>query len=166
MSSCDGFTRRSVVLALGGLAMAGCGFRPLYEKGGGGDLVGRVKLQEASDRESYAFRERMRRRIGDGGDGAEFGLGYRIVIEEQAVAINPAADVTRYRLKARAEWRLVRLADGTAAGEGEVSTVGAYDATAGVYATRAAQRKEREEIATELAELVAARILIAAPAGS
>lgn len=165
MSSSETITRRSLLLALGGLTAA-CGFRPLYEKGGGGDLVGRVSLQEATDAESYAFRERLRRRIGDGGDGAPYGLAFRLDLEEQSVAINPAADVTRYRVKAQAEWKLVRLADGDVIGEGTVKTVGAYDATAGVYATRAAQKAEREEIAAELAELVSARVLAAAPEGA
>lgn len=165
MSSSEAITRRGALAAIG-LALAGCGFKPLYATGGGGDLVGEVALQDASDPETYAFRERMRRRLGDGGAGATYGLSYEVTLEEQPVAINPAADVTRYRVKAQAEWRLVRLADGFVVSEGDVRTIGAYDATAGVFATRAAQREEREEVATELAELVSARILAAGPAGS
>lgn len=158
--------RRTVLAGLVGLAaLSACGFRPLYGEGSG-DLVGKVSLQEAHDPESYAFRERMRRRVGHAADGATLGLGYRIAMEETPVAINPASDVTRYQVAAQAEWRLVDLANGSAVSEGVVKTNGAYDATAGAFATRSSQKSERERLATELAELVATRLLAGAAEGS
>lgn len=156
------FERRTVLIGLTGL-VAGCGFRPVYGENGGADaLVGAVQLQEAVDPESFAFRERMRRRIGHAEDGAAFRLVYQLEIEEDPVAINQAADVTRYQVTAIANWRLVRLNDGTLESEGTVKTNGAYDATAAPFATRSAQRSEREQLATELAELTATRLLAAA----
>lgn len=157
--------RRSVLIGLAGLSLSACGFRPLYGEGSG-SLVGRVSVQEAHDPESYAFRERMRRRIGHTADGAALGLGYLIEMEETPVAINPASDVTRYQVVARAEWRLIDLASGALVSEGSVKTNGAYDATAGTFATRSAQKGERERLATELAELVATRLLAEAAEGS
>lgn len=157
MSSPD----RRAVLALGGavLLAGGCGFRPLY--GEAGDVYGKIALQEANDPDSYAFRERLRRRVGDAGEGAELGLSYRIVMEEDGVAVTPDSDVTRYQIAATATWRLTRLSTGEPVQSGEVTTRGAYDATSAPYATRAAQRAEREELSTELAELVAVRVLAA-----
>ena len=152
------FERRAFLIGLVGLSAA-CGFRPVYGDGGGGDLVGAVRLQEAVDPESFAFRERMRRRIGHADDGGAFALSYQLELTEEPVAINPASDVTRYRVTAKAKWRLVRQSDGTLAGEGEVKTTGAYDATAAPYATRTARQSERRQLATELAELTATRLL-------
>jgi LPS-assembly lipoprotein len=163
MSSCN---RRAVISAalLGAAALvAGCGFKPVYGERTEG-LTGAIAVQEAFDPETYAFRERMRRRVGHADDGARFGLSYRLDMEEEAVAINTASDVTRYQIEATAGWRLVRLADGEVVSEGSVRTNGGYDATAAPFATRAAQSAEREELAKELAELVSTRILAFADA--
>lgn len=151
------FDRRALLLS-GAFALASCGFTPLYGERAEG-LTQRIALQEAVDPETFAFRERMRRRVGHADDGAIFGLSYRLQMEETAVAIDTASDVTRYRVAATADWRLARLSDGIAIGEGVVRTNGGYDATAAPFATRAAQKAEREELAQELAELVATRIL-------
>lgn len=158
MSSSD---RRAVLAGLALTFVAGCGFRPVYGDGGAGDLVGTVRLQEAFDPESYAFRERMRRRIGHAEDNAAFALAFRLEMTEEPVAINPASDVLRYQVAAVADWRLVRLVDGVPVSEGSVRTSGGYDATAAPFATRAAQKNEREQLATELAELTSARLLAA-----
>ncbi|MEL7465593.1 MAG: LPS assembly lipoprotein LptE [Pseudomonadota bacterium] len=151
------FNRRALLVG-GASALASCGFTPLHGERTD-DLAQRISLQEAFDPETFAFRERMRRRVGHADDGAVYGLSYRLEMEETAVAIDTASDVTRFRVTATADWRLTRLSDGTAVGDGEVRTNGGYDATAAPFATRAAQKAEREELAQELAELVATRIL-------
>jgi hypothetical protein len=151
---------------LGGIlaALSSCGFRPLYgESNAGADaLVGNIELQEATDPESFAYRERLRRRVGDAGTGATYHLQWLLRYEETGVAITRTSDVTRLQVTATAQYRLISLADGKPLQEGDVKTVGAYDATAEAYATRAAQRDERQQLAEELAELTVTRILAAA----
>lgn len=155
------FSRRAALraglIASAGL-IAGCGFKPVHGERAA-SLSGAIALQEAVDPESYAFRERMRRRVGHAENGPIYGLSYRLDMEEEATAINTASDVTRYQVEATADWRLVRLADGSVVSEGSVRTNGGYDATAAPFATRSAQKAEREELAQELAELVSTRLL-------
>lgn len=158
------FSRRAFGLALVG-GLGACGFSPLY--GGGEAGLASVSIQEAVDPETYAFRERMRRRIGhQAGDSADFSIVYAIDMVETPVAINPASDVTRYQLDGTVRWRLTPSVDGRSALEGEVRTVGGYDATGAPFAARAAQRDERARLAEELAELTATRILAALRRGS
>lgn len=152
------------------LGAGACGFRPLYREGGGAEeLLGSVSLQEAASPEDFAYRERLRRRFGLTGGGADGGgaarrLVWRLTFEETGVAITRSSDITRYQVTARAEYRLLRsdAADYVVIEEGEVKAIGAYDATASVFAARTARRDERARLSTELAELTATRLLATA----
>lgn len=158
------FERRGALLLLAG-ALAGCGFRPLYgEAGGARALLGEVVLQEAATPEDFAYRERLRRRFGlEGADadasGANWRLSWVLRFEDTGVAVTPDADTTRYRLIGAATYRLESSDGSTPPLEGEVTTIGAYDATASTYATRAAAQAERRDLSVELAELTATRLL-------
>lgn len=164
MSWCD---RRGALLLAAG-ALAGCGFRSLYgDSSGARDVLGAVLLQEAANPEEFTYRERLRRRLGleDGGSGvagASRRLSWSLDFESTGVAVMPNADTTRYRLIASAAYRLESSDGSTPSIEGEVKTIGAYDATASTFATRAAAEAERRDLSIELAELTATRLLAAA----
>ena len=151
--------RRSfLALGLGGLASA-CGFEPMQGQGSKArSVTGRIFLPEAKDPDSFAFRERMRRRIGDGSQGAEYWLDSRIAMDETGIAITQASDVTRYRLSGQAEWSLVDIATGNVVLSDTVTAFTGYDATASAYAARSAEKAARSRLAVELAELTAARL--------
>ncbi|MEM7524897.1 MAG: LPS assembly lipoprotein LptE [Pseudomonadota bacterium] len=159
--------RRAIAALLGGAALSACGFKPLHRKGGGAAaLSGAVRLQEAFDPETYAYRERLRRRFGNAASDAPYSLTYELVMEETGVAITQASDVTRFQIAAEARYRLITLADGVVVAEGAVRSAGAYDATAEPFASLSAQRAEREEIAADLAERTVSRLLAEAEAGA
>lgn len=154
--------RRAALALLGVGALFGCGFRPLHGAGGGAaGLRGAVILAEATDPETYAFRERLRRRFGDAGAGAAYRLDYELRMEETGVAITGASDITRHQVAGVARWRLSPLEAGAAPLEGQVRAAGAYDAGSAPFATLSAQRSERRQMATELAERTATRIFAA-----
>lgn len=144
--------------------LGGCGFRPLYGEGNAGAaaIVDATALQEANDPETYAFRERVRRRLGDAGAGGQFLLQWALEYEEAGVAITRTSDVTRFQVTGIAQYRLIEQTTGKPVQEGSVKTTGAYDATAAAFATRAARRDEKQRIAEELAELAVTRLLAAA----
>ena len=119
---------------------------------------------EASTPETFAFRERMRRRIGHQNDGARYSLAFDLRFEERGVAVTPASDITRYQVTGFSKYRLLDEQSGDVV-EGEIIARGAYDSTAAAFATLAAQRDERERIAIELAERTATRLFAAAKAG-
>lgn len=155
-------SRRFLLAGLAGGALSACGFRPMLAEGGVADgLQGAVVLAEAVDPESFAYRERLRRRFGDAGAGARYRLDYRLILEEQGVAIAPDSDVTRFQIAASAEWRLTPLTGDRKPVEGRVRAAGAYDAASEPFATLSAQRSEREQLATELAERTATRVVVA-----
>ncbi len=151
--------RRSfLALGLGSLASA-CGFEPMQvQESKARSASGRIFLPEAKDPDSFAFRERMHRRIGDGSQGAEYRLDSRIAMDETGIAITQASDVTRYRLSGQAEWSLVEIATGNVVLSDTVAAFTGYDATASAYAAKSAEKAARSRLAVELAELTAARL--------
>lgn len=164
MSWCD---RRGALLLVAG-ALAGCGFRPLYGDGGGARaLLGAVMLQEAVSPEDFAYRERLRRRLGlegagSGAAGASRQLNWTLEFKSTGVAVTSDADTTRYRLIASAAYRLDSSDGSTPPIEDKVKVIGGYDATASPFATRTAAEAERRDLSVELAELTATRLLAAA----
>lgn len=158
MSLCD---RRFILTGAAAVLAAGCGFQPMHGAGGpAAGLYGRIALAEAVDPVSFAYRERMRRLLGDGASAA-WRLESRIEIRETGVAVTPASDITRYRLAGLARYRLIALADGRVALEGEIPAETRFDATSGPYATRRARDDAERRLARTLAERAAARILAA-----
>lgn len=157
-------SRRAALSLVAAAAAAGCGFSPVHGESDGPTPFGPVSLREADGPEDYAFRERMRRRVGHAPEGAR--LDFALRFTPQGVAITPQADITRFRLRGEADFRLTG-ADGAVLAQGSVAATGGYDSGAGAFAVRAAERRERERLAAELAELVSARLLTgAARAGS
>lgn len=150
-------SRRSVLLA--GLFAAGCGFRPLYGPGGGGDdLAGQVSLEGVSGRLGYAFRDRLRRRLGEPGPDPRYVLDVAISTAQEGLLISRTDDVTRFDVEGIARFTLRRRADGVAVSEGVARSVSAYSTLASPYATRIAERDAERRVAEDLAERVFARI--------
>lgn len=154
--------RNFLIFAASGLA--GCGFKPLYSQDGDKNaLLGGVALQEAVTPEDYAFRERLRRRFdqqGAGNSADRWQLSWRLIFEEKGVAITRDDEITRHQLSASVEYQLVPLSkDAQDPIKGITRTSGGYDATAEAYATYIARRREYEQLAVELAELTATRLL-------
>ncbi|MFN3613019.1 MAG: LPS assembly lipoprotein LptE [Rubrimonas sp.] len=146
-------------LLLGATAVAGCGFRPLH--GAGTGLRGRVTLDGPQGRNGFAFREQMRRNLGDPAPDAPYRLITTLSYEEEGVAISRRDDITRYDVTATAQYRLVRAADGVEIDAGAVRAVSAYSTTAAPYATRIAERDTETRLAANLADRVHARISVA-----
>lgn len=152
--------RRGFLLGGAALLAAGCGFQPMLREGGpAAALFGKVALPDAVDPPSFAFRERMRRRLGDADGGARYRLESALDIVEEGVAVTQASDITRFSVSGRVRWALVDKGDDSIAASGVTTAETRYDATAGAFATRAARLDAERRLAIELAERVAARLL-------
>ena len=151
MSSCS----RRAFLAFGALAgLSACGFKPVYRKGAAPEgLRGMILLPEAVDPVSFAYRERIRRRFGDGGDNARYILENKTEYEETGIAITQASDVTRYRLTGETAWRLVDRESGDVVLEDVASAFTGFDGTSSAFSAREARKAAETRLATELAEL-------------
>jgi LPS-assembly lipoprotein len=151
--------RRSALSGALALALAGCGFRPLYGTGGGGAaLQGGVALDGLSGRVGYHFRQAMRGRVGDAGAEPAWTLSVAIDLDEEGLAITPDDDITRISLTGTARWTLRDRAAGGEALAGVVRSTSAYNTTGTPFATRVAAEDAERRVAADLAERVFAQI--------
>lgn len=101
---------RRALLALPALALAGCGFRPMYGRGPGGTAIAQgletVRVGVIPERNGQLMRRRLQERMGTGGALPRYdlrvGLGYGI--EQQGFERDGTP--SRVRVTATANWFL------------------------------------------------------------
>lgn len=156
MSSCS---RRHFLVFGAAAGLSACGFQPVYRKDAAPQaLRGAILLPEAVDPVSFAYRERIRRRFGDAGDGARYVLENETRLSETGIAITQASDVTRYRVTGETAWRLVDRESGEVVLADTSSAFTGFDATSSAFSAREARNAAEARLAAELAELTISAI--------
>ncbi|MCC6007695.1 MAG: hypothetical protein JJU40_08450 [Rhodobacteraceae bacterium] len=167
MSWPDRLPRRVFLAALAGVALAGCGFQPLYAPGGGAHaLRGSVALDLPETRLGFETGEALEARLGMAGSGAPLTLAVVPQIAPEALELTASTMISRIRLEGSASFALRRPGEETPLLEGVVRASTAYSATASTLGTRAAERDARARLARLLAERIADRLELAAGSGA
>ena len=136
--------RRAVLIAAGALALAGCGFTPVYAPGGGaGRLQGQIALPAAETRDEFELRRRLEERLG-------------------AAAAGRDGRTTRFQLVGRADYTLSDAATGDELASGRVDGFTGYSTTGSTVATDAARRDAETRLMVLLADGIVDRLLLAA----
>ena len=150
--------RRGFLLGTLAVALAGCGFAPVYGPGGaGGRLLGRVAVDEPADDNSYYLVRRLEERLGRGAD-PRFGLSLALDVKDERVAVTANNTTTRYNVIGKATYALRDLGDGKVLLSGNVDSFTGYSATGTTVATRAAERDAYERLMTILADQIVTRL--------
>ncbi len=155
--------RAAATSAAAAALAGGCAFEPLHGGAqGAGAWRGSVLVEDIEGREGYAFRQALRRRIGDAGSETRYSLSVALAFEERGLAITQRNDVTRFDVVGRADFALKRRAeDGRTVRAGVARSASAYNTLATPYATRIAAQDARRRVAEDLAERVYAEISVA-----
>ena len=149
------------VALLGTLALAACGFQPVYGPDGAGTrLQGRVRVADPQTADDYAFLRRLTERLGPE-QAVRYDLGYRLQIATVAQAITEDEVTTRYSLNGTADFALTGPG-GAVITQGRVSSFTSYSTTGTTISTLAAEGDARERLALMLADQVVTRLLAAA----
>ncbi|WP_101067256.1 LPS assembly lipoprotein LptE [Roseovarius salinarum] len=160
------FDRRRFLLAAvpaGALALAGCGFTPVYgPQGGGRAIQGAVRVDAPEGREGYLLTRTLEERLGRGGK-SRYGLSHAVETRERGAAIATGNVTTRYTLLGEATYALRDLDDGRVLLSGKVDSFTSYSASGSTVATTAAREDARERLMTILADQIVDRLLLAAP---
>jgi LPS-assembly lipoprotein len=160
------WSRRGVLSALAAGALAACGFTPAYGPGGpAAALAGRVTVQAPVTGPEYILVARLEQRLGRAGDAAPLALGYTFTTGQEAVAITPAAEITRYNVTGTLDWRLTDTATGAVTASGQVRSFTSYSATGSTIATLAAREDATERLVTILADRTADEVVLKTAAG-
>ena len=155
------WSRRGVLLAA--LALAACGFAPVYGPGGTGTrLQDKVRTADPRTPDDFAFAGRIAERLGP--DGTRYELDWRLRIAVVPQAITPNEITTRYSLNGTASYVLTEIASGRTVARGPVSSFTSYSTTGTTIATLAAEQDAHKRLARLLADQVVTRLLALDPA--
>jgi len=145
-----------------GLALAGCGLRPLYQGGARGPVaqsLQRVQVAPIPGRAGWLMRTALQDRLGSGGE-----TRYRLEVELddriEAFGIRPDDSVTRERRTLRARYRLVALDRGTVVLDATAGSDAGIDVVSSEYATVAAEQTALERLAQEVADQIVSRLAL------
>jgi LPS-assembly lipoprotein len=157
------WSRRGVLLG-GTLALAACGFSPVYAPGGAGSkLFGQIRAADPKTPDEFTFAGRIAERLGPDRD-ARFALAYKLRVAVVAQAITKDEVTTRYSLNGTANFVLTDSASGAEVTRGQVSTFTSYSTTGTTIATMAAEQDAHDRLARMLADQVVTRLLAVDPA--
>lgn len=150
------FSRRAILLAP--LALAACGFRPIYGRGSAAEaLHGKIALGPVDDRLSFEFHEQLENRLGRA-VAPVFQLEVTLDVQSKGLAITQDNAITRYNLTGIANVTLTRIETDELVLQDRLRAFTAYSATANAYATFISERDAKRRLAVALADQIATRI--------
>lgn len=153
------FNRRSVLMLP--LALAACGFTPVYGPGGTGTkLQNQVLVAAPQDRNSYLLVRRIEERIGRS-DVPQYNLSLTLETREEGLGIDPDGNIDRYNLIGIAGYVLTDATSGAQVTSGTVNSFTGYSATGSTVETLASERDARERLMVILGDQIVSRLLAA-----
>lgn len=150
------FSRRAILLSP--LALAACGFTPIYGRGSAAEaLHGKIALGPVDSRLTFEFNEQLENRLGRA-EAPIFQLDVTLSVSSKGLAITQDNAITRYNLTAEASFTLTRITDDMVVLQDRLRAFTAYSATASAYATHVSERDANRRLAVSLADQIATRI--------
>ncbi|MCF6219771.1 MAG: LPS assembly lipoprotein LptE [Robiginitomaculum sp.] len=152
--------RTGLILATA-LTLTACGFKPMHAPtafGGTGVSMKNIRVEmQANDKINFLLAQALRDRMGDN-RATPYIL--RITPESRRKSLGIGADdvASRYDLVMDAEFELVDAKTGDIVYRSEVRAISTYGAPRDPYGTVAAQANAEEQVASEAADRIIARL--------
>jgi LPS-assembly lipoprotein len=139
------------------LALAACGFHPLYGKFGNSsaDSTFRsVYIEPIPERVGYELRSKLLDLFNapNAPAGASYRLKIELKAEEKGLAVQQNAAVTRYTYHLTARFQLVAARSGDVLKKGVVRSLTSYNVVQSPYATVVADKDAQDRAAQDVAE--------------
>lgn len=152
-------SRRAVILTL---ALAGCGFTPVYGPGGvAEELSGKIDVDPPIDATGFAFVRELERQVGIA-DAPLYRLSAELRINEDKLGVTTDQEITRYHLIGRTTYSLIDIQTQKAVTTGSAETFTSYSATGTTVSTRGARTDARDRLMIALADQVVGQLLATA----
>ncbi|MHA6262958.1 LPS assembly lipoprotein LptE [Arenibacterium sp. CAU 1754] len=150
------FNRRTLLMMP--LALAACGFTPVYGPGGTASaLRGRVAIDAPDTQASYLLVRNLEERLGRSASPA-YRLAVKPTLTQQGQAVTAAGEITRFSIVGKADFTLHRMSDDTVVAKGAVDNFTGYSATGSTVETLAAESDARERLMVILADQITTRL--------
>ncbi|KIN75286.1 putative lipoprotein [Sulfitobacter noctilucae] len=144
------------------LALAACGFEPVYGPGGTGTLLqGRVQVDAPDDQDSYILVRELEERLGRGGDNAAFALSTSIRTTVAQLAVDREGDTNRFNRIAVVDYALRNLETGSIVTSGQVENFVGYSATGTTIVTLAGAQDAQKRLMNIMADQIVTRLYAA-----
>ena len=151
--------RRTMLLAP--LALAACGFEPVYGPGGtGSKLQNRVLVDPPGSQDSYILVRELEERLGRS-DNPAYGLSMVINTSEARLAIDREGDTGRFNRIATVDFSLRDLNTGQVVSSGRVDNFVGYSATGTTVETLAGEQDAQVRLMTAIADQIVTRLYTA-----
>ena len=153
----------ALLVVAAGLALSGCGLRPLYSGGGDGKVaqaLSSVEIAPMPGQAGWLVRTAVADRLGARDATPRYRL--EIELDDQITGFGVRADnaVTRERRSLRARYRLVDSGKGTVLLDATAGSDAGIDVVSSEYATIAAEQTALERLSEELADQIVSRIAL------
>jgi LPS-assembly lipoprotein len=146
---------RIVTIAALCVALAGCGFTPLYGGGKVAPQLSSIYVEPIAERNGYELRTRLIELLNS--DGVLAGKRYRLKItmseSSQGIALQNDATITRYNNRIQAKY-VLSDASGTLVTQGTQSELSSYNVVQSPYATLAGEQDSGKRAAQDMAERI------------
>jgi len=148
---------RFLISAAMALAVAACGFHPLYGKYGNGsaDLTFRsIYIEPIPERVGYQLRSDLLDLFNapSAPNGAQYRLRIELRADEKGLALQENASVTRYSYHLTARYQLVKAGTTDVIKKGTIHSLTSYNVVQSPYATVVADKDAQERAAQDVAE--------------
>jgi LPS-assembly lipoprotein len=156
------FNRRTLLLMP--LALAACGFEPVYAPGGSGAaLNGQVVVSAPNSVDSYLLVQNLEQRLGrSASSGNAYNLDVGVSTVVTAAAITQANETNRLNIQGTASYTLSSNDTGQILASGSVNNFVGYSAAGSTVSTLADERDAKERLMVILSDQILAE-LYAAP---
>ena len=153
------YSRRALICLP--LALAACGFTPVYGTGGNGTrLQNNILIDEPQTENGYLITRRIEERL-----GRSVNAGYRLSLNvrtaQENLAIDSEGDITRLNLLGSADYTLIDNDTGRIVLSGLVDNFTGYSAADTTVATLAAEQDAQQRLMVLLGDQIIVRLLSA-----
>lgn len=141
------------------LALAACGFQPVYGTGATGNaLQNNVEVLEPDTVEAYLLTSRLEERLGRA-SVPKYKLAYTVTVDREKLDVNTESNINRFNYIGIARYSLVDQSTGQVVTSGAVDNFAGASASGTTVATLAAERDARARLMTLLADQIVVRLL-------
>ncbi len=152
------FDRRTLILMP--LALAACGFEPVYAPGGSGTaLDGKVAVSAPNNVDSFLLVQNLERKLGRSAtSGSDYALDVQVSTVTRAASITTSNETTRYTIDGRATYALKSNNTGQILASGTVTEFVGYSAAGSTVSTLADERDAKERLMVILSDQIVTRL--------
>lgn len=149
--------RLFVTSCLSLVALAGCGFTPVYGPGGSAEgLRGAVTVAAPSDANGFVLVKRLEERLGRN-LSAPYELSYTITTRSEGVGVTPRQEITRTQILGAIEFKVTSVASGAVVDQGSLSNFTSYSTEGSTVSTASVERDANRRLMVSLADMLVTR---------